>query len=327
VELTGPTGKPYNFADGSESRRFNPALFWFAQQLQQPGLLYFQWPQLDRLLAPSGDDAEGGRFFPLVALWWQGLPETTLPPRLPLAWFGDGANPIGVFRSSWTDPNALYLAFKGGAASLSHGHMDAGSFILESDGVRWASDLGSQDYYSIEKKGWEPFSRSQNAKRWWIYRFNNFSHNTLTLDGQLHVWDADARILGFDTNAMTAAVDLTKIFAGLATNVIRHFAIGADRAVTIRDELSGLKPGKLVRWQMVTHADVAVKSDHAELRQSGKFLEAQLLSPARAVFEVAPADPPDDDVNSPNPNTRILSVNVRAPADGKLRIAVKFKPD
>jgi len=327
VELTGPTGKSYNYSDGSASGRFKPAMFWFAQRLQEPGLLFFQWSQLDQLLAESGDDLESDRFFPLVALWWKGVPETGVPPHLPLAWFGDGANPVGVFRSSWTNPDALYLAFKGGAASLSHGHMDAGSFILESGGIRWANDLGSQNYYSIEKRGWELFSRGQKAKRWWVYRLNNFSHNTLTLDGQLHVWDADARIVAFNTNAMTAAVDLTKIFAGQATNVIRHFQLGTDRTVVIRDEMSGLKPGELVRWQMVTQADVVLNGDHAKLRQSGQSLEARVLEPAGAGFAVAPADPPDDGVNMPNPNTRILSVTVRAPDDGRMRIEVKLHPE
>jgi hypothetical protein len=327
LELTGPTGKLYNYSDGGESSRFQPALFWFSQRLQMPGLLFFQWPQLDQLLTQSGGDAESRRFLPLAALWWKGSPEAVVPPNLPLAWFGNGANPIGVFRSSWTDSNALYLAFKGGAASLSHGHMDAGSFILEADGVRWANDLGSQDYYSIEKKGWDPFSRGQNAMRWRIYRLNNFSHNTLTLGGQLQVWDADARIVEFNTNAMTSTVNLTKIYAGLATNVVRHFQVGTNHAVTIQDDLNGLKPGETVRWQMVTHADVALKGERAELRQSGKFLLAQLLAPAGAVFEVAPANPPDDGVNAPNPNTRILSVNVLAPTDGKLRVEVKLQPE
>jgi hypothetical protein len=78
---------------------------------------------------------------------------------------------------------------------------------------------------------------------------------------------------------------------------------------------------------MVTHADVALKGERAELRQSGKFLLAQLLAPAGAVFEVAPANPPDDGVNAPNPNTRILSVNVLAPTDGKLRVEVKLQPE
>ena len=205
--------------------------------------------------------------------------------------------------------------------------MDAGSFVLEADGVRWSCDLGSQGYYSIESKGWEPFSHGQNAQRWKIYRFNNFSHSTLTLNGQLHTCAGDARIVEFNTNTASAAVDLTKIFSGLATNVVRRFQIGTNRTVIIRDELSGLKPGESVRWQMVTRAEVKCERDHATLRQDGKLLAARLLAPSGATFEVVPADPPDDGVNQPNRNTRILVVNARAPADGRLRIEVTLQPE
>ena len=38
-----------------------------------------------------------------------------------------------VFRA-WTDPEALYLAFKGGNNQANHGHMDIGSFVLDAGG-------------------------------------------------------------------------------------------------------------------------------------------------------------------------------------------------
>lgn len=327
LQLTGPTGKPYNFADGGESVQFMPSLFWFAQRLQEPDLLLGQSVLLNNALAQRKDDSKSARFLPLVALWWNGGPRPDVPVRLPLAWLGDGLNPVGVFRSSWADTNALYLAFKGGSASLSHAHMDAGSFILEADGVRWACDLGAQDYYSLESKGWNPFAPGQDGVRWRVYRLNNFSHSTLTVGGQLHRMTGDARIVEFNTNTMSATVDLTKIFAGLVTNVVRRFQMGEKRSFTICDELSGLKPGETVRWQMVTRSDVKVDRAHAVLRQNGKALHAQVLSPSNAKFQVVAADPPDDGVNAANPNTRILVINVRAPADGRVKIEVRLRPE
>jgi len=327
LQLTGPTGKPYNFADSGESAQFKPVLFWFARRLQQPELLLGQQGLQNKVLALRKGESEGGRVLPLVALWWNGGPRSDVPVRLPLAWLGNGANPVGVFRSSWMDTNALYLAFKGGSASLSHAHMDAGSFILEADGVRWACDLGAQDYYSLESKGWNPFASGQDGVRWRVYRLNNLSHNTLTIGGQVHRFAGDARIVEFNTNTMSATVDLTQIFEGLATNVVRHFQMAGQRSVNIRDELSGLKPGETVRWQMVTRSDVTLDRGHAVLRQNGKVLHAQVLSPSDAKFEVVAADPPDDGVNAANPNTRILVLNLHAPADGGLRIEVELRPE
>ena len=324
VQQTGPTGRPFNFADGGDGVAFRAALFWFAQKLNRPDVVYFQHRLLQQRLADKGRELPEEFMLPLLAKWTASLPKNISPPALPLSWHGDGPNPIGVFRSSWTDSNALFLAFKGGSARVNHGHMDAGSFVLEADGVRWACDLGAQDYYSIESKGWELFKRTQDSDRWRVYRLNNFSHSTLTLDGQLHSMAGDARITSFTTNS--AEVNLSAIFAGQARTVTRQFTIGPERSVLIRDQLTGVKTGTPVRWQMVTRAAVHSDGKYAELRQDGQILKATILSPKDAKFEVADAQPPDDGVNVKNPNTRILFVNTSAPAAGDLTLTIQLEP-
>lgn len=323
LHLTGPTGVVYNFADNPEGSPFSGALFWFARYLRQPELLLFHVRRLDAVLSRT---AGAESRLPFIALWWDAWPPPEAVSRLPLAWFGDGPNPVGTFRSSWTDPDALYLAFKGGSARLGHAHMDAGSFVLEADGVRWARDLGAQNYHSIESAGWNLWDRSQGGDRWKVYRLNNFSHNTLTIDGQLHRVRGDARIIRFDAEARQATVDLSGIFAGQATRVLRHFQVGEDREVRVDDELEGLTPGSPVRWQMLTRAKVDTHGAQATLREAGKALQARALLPPGATFEVQPADPPDDGVNAPNPGARILFLNLPAPADGKLHIRVSLRP-
>lgn len=324
VEQTGPTGRPFNFSDGGDGVAFRTALFWFAQKLKRPDLVYFQHQLLRRGLAEPGKRLPEEYLLPLLAKWTATLPKDIQPPALPLAWHGDGPNPIGIFRSSWTDPKALFLAIKGGSAGVNHGHMDAGSFVLEADGVRWACDLGAQDYYSIESKGWSLFKRTQDSDRWRVYRLNNFSHSTLTLGGQLHRMAGDARITRFTTNA--AEVDLSAIFAGQAQRVTRRFTVGPDRSVLIQDEITGAKTGLPVRWQMVTRSDVRLDGKRAELREDSRVLRATIVSPGALSFEVADAQPPDDGVNAKNPNTRMLAVNTTMPAAGKLVLAVQLEP-
>lgn len=326
LQQTGPTGLAYNFADGGENVELRPALFWFARRFEKPDLLA---PGMRRLSeSVTRRDGGGGRdgFLPFVALWWNSPSRPDAAPSLPLAWLGDGPNPIGVFRSSWTDTNALYLAFKGGSARLNHAHMDAGSFVFEADGVRWACDLGAQSYHSIESKGWNLWDREQNSQRWKVYRLNNYSHSTLTIDGQLHRVNGDARITTFDAEHRRATVNLTEIFEGQATDVVRHFQVGENREVAITDDLRGLKPGVEVCWQLVTRAAVELARDQATLRQNGKVLRAHVTSPAEARFEVHPADPPADGVNAPNPGANILALKFRAPADGRLPITVSLRP-
>ena len=323
VEQTGPTGRPFNFSDSSDGVAFNETLFWFAQRLHAPALVYFQNQLLQQKLSRPVEKAAG--LSPLLAVWIGGLPETIPPPALPLAWHGDGPNPVGVFRSSWTDTNALFLAFKGGSANVNHAHMDAGSFVLDADGVRWACDLGMQNYYSIESHGWALFKRTQDSDRWHVYRLNNFSHNTLTLGGKLHNMAGDARITAFTTNSAT--VNLSQIFAGQVGSAVRHFHVGENRTVVIRDDLTTGKPGLSVRWQMVTRAKISVNNNEATLRQEGKTLTAKILAPVDAHFEIASAQPPDDGVNQPNPNAQILTVNTIVPASGNLTVEIQLQPE
>lgn len=319
VMIKGPTGRPFNYSDtGDTVWRFNPLIYWFAQWTKHPGLVYSQTAELKKQLAGKGDLP---LFFPI---WFMGMPDKIPPPKLPLAWHGDGPNSIGVFRSSWTDPNALFLAFKGGKASLPHGHMDAGSFVLDADGIRWASDLGTQEYGSVESKGWKLFLMTQKSDRWRVFRLNNFSHNTLTLGGKLHQVNGNARIT--ESTANTSTIDLTPVFDEQAKSVIRRFAVGGNRMVGIRDEISGAQPGLSVRWQMVTHTEIAVNGERATLRKDGKVLVAKIVSPAGAKFSIASAQPPDDGVNVPNPDTQILAVDSVIPATGALKIEVHLQP-
>lgn len=329
MQLTGPSEKFYNFFDSGENKDLQPAMFWFARRLENPSLLSFQQRLLREALGRSVEFEPAyheNRLFPLLALWWSPMPAAHTIPNLPLIWHGDGPNPAGVFRTSWSDTNALYLAFKGGAADLSHGHMDAGSFILEADGVRWGIELGRQDYLSLESKGINLWSYAQDSQRWSVFRLNNFSHNTLTLDHQLHRVNGNARIIEFvETPQPKATLDLSPAFAGQAERVVRQFELGPDRTVHIRDELSGLAPGTNVRWAMVTRANVTTDGAQATLTQEGKTLRAQLLAPEQTAFSVVPADPPDDGFNAPNPDTRVLTVNLSAPEDGHVRLHIVLR--
>jgi len=322
LQTTGPSGRHYNFSDGGERASFEPAVFWFARKLADPGLLLFE---RRHLVSPQQRAAavRGNRFAPLAALWWPPAGTAAATTALPLRWTGRGANPLAVFRESWTDPDSLYLALKGGAAELNHAHMDAGSFVLEAGGVRWAVDLGAQDYESLESKGVNLWNRKQDSQRWTVYRLNNFSHNTLTLGGQLHRVEGHAALRGLSDGAV---VDLTPVFAGQAAHVRRSFRLQPAARVLIEDEMSGLAPGLAVRWQMATRADITLNGRIATLRQDGRTLTVEALAPATATFQVQPANPPADAYNALNPGVQLLFLTVPAPADGTLNLQVALTP-
>jgi hypothetical protein len=331
LQMTAPGGRAFNFSDGVEPIGIEPALFWFTHQLKQPELLQFQWPLIEQYSTREklpDTQTEEMRLLPLAALWWPSKAERVASGNtLPLQWTGRGENPLGVFRSRWGDANAMYLGFKGGTASASHGHMDAGSFVFEAGGVRWARDLGMQNYNSLESKGVQLWNAAQDGERWKVFRLNNFSHNTLTINDELHRVNGHAEITHFSgaAESSSAILDLSQVFTGQAQKVRRGFSFHPASGVLVRDELEGLKFGDVVRWAMVTSAAVEVNGREAVLQQAGQRLHARLVSTPDAKFEVIAADPPKDDFNAPNPDTRILFVKAIAPASGALQIAVQLQ--
>lgn len=327
-----PTGTFFNFADNVERIGSEPAMWWFARELRQPELLRYELARLKEYIdskRPPQPETQNDRLLPLAALWWPETPISNTVTTQPLNWYGHAPNPLAIFRSAWNDPNAMYLALKGGKATLSHGHMDAGSFIFEANGVRWAYDLGMQDYYSLESKGVDLWNKGQNAGRWSVFRLNNLSHSTLTINNQRHIADGHAAITHFSAaNDSGAIVDLSPVFKGYADKVTRGFVFRSGSHALIRDEIEGLKEGDMVRWAMLTRAEIAIAENGTEatLTQNGQKLRVLLAAATGAKFEVLSAEAPVNSYDVPNPGARLLIVNLVSPASGRLHSAVILQP-
>ncbi|HEX7584349.1 MAG TPA: heparinase II/III family protein, partial [Prolixibacteraceae bacterium] len=211
--MTGVTGLCYNWGDSGSSGNLSPAMFWFAQRTNDPSLL---WVEKTYLQKDNFSGLTHDRLLPAVMIWGNGIQFEKITEPKNKVWKGEGPNPVCLMRTSWTDPNAIFLGFKVGSASVNHAHMDIGSFIMEADGVRWASDFGMQNYESLESKGISLWGHDQNAQRWTIFRLNNKAHNTLTINDQLQKVKGYARIDRFsDQPDFTYAVsDLSTVYSG-----------------------------------------------------------------------------------------------------------------
>jgi hypothetical protein len=329
-QTSGPSGAFFNHSDGTERPSLEGGNFWFAHELKRPELVGFEMQRIRQYAnseKPPTPLAQADRLMPLVALWWPGAADPKAATA-PTHWYGHSSVPLATFRTAWNDPSAMFLALKGGKATASHGHMDAGSFVFEADGVRWARDLGLQSYGTLESKGVDLWNSKQDSERWQVFRLNNFSHSTLTINGQLHRADGQAEITHFSAGKDAGAiVDLSPVFAGQAGRVMRGFAFRDDH-VLIRDELEGLKAGDKVRWAMLTSAQVAISDDGTEatLTQSDKQLRIRLNSSAKAKLEVVSVETPQNDYDAPNPNYRLVIANFVAPATGQLAWSVALEP-
>ena len=323
LHISGPSGLYFNYADCGRGGGVDPTVFWFAHRYNKPYLLYRQLAQL----WPDGADTITARptwLYPMLLLWAR--PEAQTPPQR--HWRARGRTPVAVFRSSWTNPDAAYLAVKAGTASSNHAHMDAGSFIYEADGVRWALDLGMQNYHRMESRGLNIWNRSQNSDRWKIFRYTNFAHNTLTVNNRLHNVRGVAHLTDFsDAEPMPhAVIDMSEIFDDQLVKAYRGAALLPTRQALIQDEWTAGDKAAVVRWAMVAPGKVEMlSSDRARLTEKDKTLLFDVHCPKPIQLKRYSTDPPEE-WDEPNPNTYLIGFEVELKPHETIRLAVTLTP-
>ena len=305
----GPSAKHFNFSDGNEGQELPSPIVYLARELNQPALLTAKREMIRK------NQGVSERFAPLSVLWWPATESSTPPP---MSYFGQGPQPVAIWRTSWTDPNALWFAIKGGGAGHSHGHMDAGSFALDMDGLRWAKDLGMQDYLSLESRGIDLWNMRQDSPRWKVFRLGSDAHNTLTISGQAHSATAMASLRMLSDSDVL--IDLTQVL-GLR-RATRHARFSND-AVELQDQIEGATPGREIRWAMCTEAEIGIEGKTAILTQKGKTLRAHFAGDA-VRLEIRDISTPRSDTDHPNPNTRQLIATAPTGADTSWRLSVRF---
>jgi oligo-alginate lyase len=329
TQVTAPSGRYFNYADAREFVPPRPVLHWFAQKRAQPieGELQAIYERHDAL-----------------ALWWRVGGTTSVssgskyPNRphgggpsqgLPLAWLGHGENPVAVFRSAWDNPHASCLAIKGGSASTSHAHMDAGGFIFEARGVRWAVDTGMQDYESLESAGIQIWDGRQDGARWGVFRLGPESHNILRFDSARPRIDGSARFTAFDpaASAPSATLDLTPLHVPAARSVTRHARLLPGGSVVLEDRWTAGAQPVAVAFQWLTFADVEPTPGGALLRQHGETLRLLIESPARWTLAVEDATGLLAPADEPNPGLRRIVIHLATPANQPGTLRVSALPD
>ena len=276
--MSGASGACYNWGDCGLGGNLNPAMFWLAQRNHDPSLL---WVEKSSLQKAEYNGFTKDRLLPAVMIWGKDLPiDRITKPKVNL-WMGQGANPVCLMRTSWSDPNAIFLGFKAGSASVNHGHMDIGSFVMEADGLRWASDFGMQDYESLESKGIEVFGRTQDAQRWTIFRINNKAHNTITVNNQLQNVKGYAKIDRFSDKPefMYAISELSGVYENQLKAANRGVAIVDQRYVVVMDEIVALNKPTTIRWTMMTTAMPVLEDKKITLSKEGHQLIIQVKTP------------------------------------------------
>lgn len=319
-----PTGGNFTWADCGTETNLNPAMFWFAEKSNDVSVL---WSEKQFLDVTNFDKFKGIRELPAILIWGKNIPLNSINEPGEKFWMGQGANPVAMMRSDW-NTTAVYMGFKAGSPSVNHGHMDVGSFMMEADNRRWATDLGSQNYESLESLGMSIFGKTQDAERWTIFRMNTFSHNVLIVDDEQQRVNGYAKIDKHSDNEdfMFAVSDISGVYNGQLKNAKRGVAIKNLEYTIVRDEIETLEKSTKVRWQMVTYSNVELGNNEATLIDNGKILQLKVQGPDNLVMKTWSTAPPNS-YDAQNPGTTIVGFECEIPANTKETFEVILIPE
>ncbi|HPF01888.1 MAG TPA: heparinase II/III family protein [Bacteroidales bacterium] len=321
--MTGPFGMPFNYSDCGSGANTNPAMYWFAARLKDPSVLWSERYFLNNKTLPAD------RLLPSLLVWSTGIITEDITPPSYRVWTGQGKNPVALMRTGWNDKNDIFVGFKAGSPYVNHGHMDVGSFIMDANGERWAMDFGSQDYNSLETAGVDLWNRSQNSERWTVFRYNNRAHNTLTVNDKLQNVTGNA-IIGSHyegTGMLNAISDITGVYSGQLAKAVRGIAIVDDSYVMVRDEVETTASTTLIRWNLLTSADVTITgSKTAELVKNGKKMILKVVQPANVTMKTWSTVSPNS-YDAANPGTIFTGFEATLPASAKISLVVLLLPE
>ena len=333
IYASGPSGLSFSYADSHAGAMRAPEMFWLARQFNRPEFAWYE--------------RQAARASALDLLWYDARLARD-PGAPPLDKYYRNSE-ITLMRSAWNDKDALFVGFKAGDNKANHSHLDLGSFVLDALGTRWAEDIGGDDYN---------FPGYFGKQRWDYYRLRAEGHNTLVINPSAAP-DQDPRAaatiikyqsrpervfvvanlsaayakagaaISSRTNDNGRVRDVTLSQAKEDTTVQRGLAMLNRKQVLVQDEVRTSQPSE-VWWFMHTHAQVQVSPDGATavLTQGKARLQARILTPATAGFQVLAAEPLPNSAhpekNGKNDRYRKLAIEVKGATD--LRLAVLLTP-
>lgn len=350
TQIVGPTGYEYPFSDAghdgaqlsakplAERYTSEPIMLWFAKE---NGSRIIARDEINSLAMAKNsvtndtvakNQKSHSRHFAFEVLWWE--PKLTPMDKnsfLPLHWTADGHMPLAVIRSAWNDPLASYIAIKGGTPNNSHGHMDAGSFILEANGVRWALDLGGESYDKMRAAKIDLWNYSQNSDRWTTFRPGPDSHNILRFNNARQEVSglATIRKLSDKNGVVGNVVDLSSLYKSQVEKVSRTVRLFPDESITIEDDWTTKDKATDYTFQWVTGAKASIQPYGVLLEQNGKSMQLNIeilnskLKPEIIIEDVSKSKAVQD---SDNPGVSRILIKFNSPANTKSVLKIKAIP-
>jgi len=278
----GPTNFILNFADSGENSKAtsSAAMFFLSNVYNNAQISNY----LHNYIKTTNTIAT-----PFHVVWYKSPSSEAVSPPLDNYLKGE-INELVLLRSSWTDPTASWIGIKSGINSSNHSHLDLGNFEIDAGGVRWAKDLGSDDY---NLEGY--WTMGVGGKRWSYYRLGSLSHNIPILGNKNQFELAKAKFTNTDLNSSTpsATLNLTEAYKEFSSNSTRKVSLTDNRKNFLIEDNHLITKSTEVAWGMTTANSIEIiKGGKAILRNAtitSKTLEAEIISPKGSEFIIESA--------------------------------------
>lgn len=281
----------FNLHDASESAVDAPQYWYLAKLYNDKNLAgYRYWQITEKSCSPTYRDL----------LWYDAsLIENDFDINIKKdGYFRD--TEAAVFRNTYKGDSINFFGIHGGSNSIEHGQLDAGSFVYEALGERWAIDLGGEAYNMHNYWIMDDIEKS----RWGYYRSRAEGHNTIVINPGLYAdqtIESMSEITKFSPSdaVCKAEVDVSEAYKNYASSVVRNAEFDkVSGNLSIHDKIS-LSGTYDTYWFMHTKANVEISGDKrsAVLTQNGKSVT--VTCDGMGTFGVMDAVPLS---SSPNPD-------------------------
>ena len=281
IYMTGKDGS-FNYSDNDTSDAVGYLNLWLAEAYDEPSYAWYHKYYM----------SQGHTAFIYDLLYYNAKYYTS--EETPALDNYYSAQAVTTMRTDYTDEDSAFVGFKGGITGAPHGDLDIGTFVYDIYGIRWATDLGKENYNIGDY-----WNLNSGSLRWACYRKDASGHNTLVINPDA---SGENQTIGTYTGKIESSLngvsggytilDMTSAYQDEAAEVKRGAAFIDRSQLLIRDEYV-LKSVGDIYWQMHTEADISISSDGkiATLTQDGKSIEVRILGDdADLKFETMTAD-------------------------------------
>lgn len=312
--MHGTMNTTFTYNDGgATSDPFLLTSWWFAAQNDDPTLIYCEKRRLNdpndkayKNTTIDGTEQPYRLLAPMVVMIRDFDMERPVNPPVRQVWSGRGEKPVVMVRHGWKfDETDVFLGVLGGLANswdrcrTAHGHMDAGSFVFESEGVRWSDDIMRPNYgpwYEALRVESPRKYTVQDGVMWDTFRVSNLCHSTIvsstndgSVPGKLH--STDFYVDGFasleeviDSDGRQGGViNMTEPMKGQVKSAVRTVELVNGTDLVVTDEITALDDLDCeLEWRMLSISSSSVSSDGITLTKGSKTRTLSVTSSSAA---------------------------------------------